>query len=215
MSGEPWTSGIDLNPHHEDIRSNRDTFDFVRAGYRWPGLPRGHRCGIYTPDAYVSPRDNQLVSDDPQRDRFVNTVDCGEATVDLNAELSVAHSNAFSADLVNKFTSEGGHDSVFMTTWYNGPLSIRWTGFLSPLESGYYAFIINASDGVRVFLDGIMLDKWVWYVTRDFRFSSGRPKSAAEAGLTLLPSLAVFCILTTQGRSRGGIQAAWHHASVV
>ena len=95
MSGEPRTSGIDLNPHHEDIRANRDTFDFVRAGYRWPGLPLGgHRCGVYTPDAYISPNDNQLVSDDPQRDRFINTVDCGEATVDLNAELSVAHSKA-------------------------------------------------------------------------------------------------------------------------
>ena len=83
MSGEPWRTGIDLNPYHEDIRAQRTTFDFIRAGYQWPGRdPRNHtlrRCAKYTPDAYVSPdaNSNQLVSDDPQRDRFISTVDCG------------------------------------------------------------------------------------------------------------------------------------------
>ena len=210
MSGEPRTSGIDLNPHHEDIRANRDTFDFIRAGYRWPGIGIGNRCANYTPESYVHTNSTQLVSDDPRRDNFITYVDCGQVGV------SKADSNAFSAET----SVVGCPDCIsglhHMTRVYNEALSVRWTGFLSPLESGYYAFIINASDGVRVFLDGIMLDKWVWYVARDFRFSSGRPKSAAEAGLTLPSSLlAVFCILTTQGRSRGGIQAAWHHASVV
>ena len=162
MSGEPWRTGIDLNPYHEDIRAQRTTFDFIRAGYQWPGRdPRNHklrRCAKYTPDAYVSPDANQLVSDDPQRDRFISTVDCGV----WGGRGDETDSNAFSAD--TWLTRDGPGNPYYMTRVHSAQLSIRWTGFLSPLESGYYAFVINASDGVRVFLDGVMLDKWVWYV---------------------------------------------------
>ena len=134
MSGETWRSGIDLNPHHEDIRANRDTFDFVRAGCRWPGRGRGgSRCGIYTPDAYVSPNATQLVSDDPQRDRFINTVDCGQGPCG-DATVCEAHSNAFSAD--TWFMRDGPGNPYYMTRVHSAQLSIRWTGFLSPLESG-------------------------------------------------------------------------------
>ena len=158
MAGEPYATGIDLNPNHEDIRAQRDTFEFIRAGYRWPGIGLGSRCGHNNPASYETTNVNNHVSGDPQRDRYINYVDCGQVGV------SEAHSKAFSADL--SVRRGGPNTAYYMTTVYNGPLSVRWNGFLAPTETGYYVFMINASDGVRIFLDGVMLDNWSWYVAR-------------------------------------------------
>ena len=202
MAGEPYATGIDLNPNHEDIRAHRDKFEFSRAGYRWPGRDRGgSRCarnteGTDRPDpSQVSAHYRAVVSEDPQRDRYTNSVDCGQVGV------SEAHNNAFSADV--KVRRGGPDTAYYMTTVYNGPLSVRWSGFLAPSETGYYAFLINSSDGVRIFLDGVMLDDWSWYVAR--RPDRLGPTEISRGGGTDAAVFARFspfalCTLTTQVR---------------
>lgn len=60
--------------------------------------------------------------------------------------------------------------------------SVRWTGKLTPAESGAYQLGATADDGVRVYLDGkLLVDAWtgnqasqIRTVTRDVRLEAGR-----------------------------------------
>jgi len=44
---------------------------------------------------------------------------------------------------------------------YDAPMSIRWTGYITPRISGSYKIAINSSDGIRFWIDDkLEIDKW-------------------------------------------------------